>query len=320
MADPEVIQGKPVADAEKGILRYVVQGREVLLTTAIVRKFFCAEADELSAMGFMGYCRAHLLDPFAKEVYLSVIDNRPSFLVAYTTFMKRAERHRKYKGFKAGLVLQREDDAAIPIESVTGVVPAPLVAIQGELTPPGYKCIGGWCLVYRTDREDPGVGVVAVADYLQLTREGKPRKIWGDKKPTMIRKTAIAHGFRDAFPDEVGDMRIHEEFDADKPTAAEAEPIAPTDRPTEAPQAALPPAFVPLFDRMGWNTAARVVFAAKHKASEDGGLSELTKQAEAYPVLPEHALVTSTPASGFATKVAALAAVPEPADQGMLDF
>ena len=288
-------------DAEKGVMRYTVGDREILLTATIVRRFFCSDADDLSAMAFMGYCRAHRLDPFAKEVYLSVIDGRPTIQVAYTTFMKRAERHRQYKGFKAGLVLQKDDKDAVDVTGETGVVPAPLVALQGELVPPGYKLFGGWCKVLRKDREDtPALGVVALRDYIRYTKDGKVQRMWsgndGSKQATMIRKTSIAHGFRDAFPDEVGDMRIAEEYGDPEATG---KPVAEADRPTEPPHAALPPAMVPLFERLGWNTAARVMFVAEHKDNLEAATAELereVKMLDGPPANAETAVIVSTKA------------------------
>lgn len=320
MAEPEVLQGKPVRmDDEKGIVRYTVSEREVVLTSSIVRKFFCPDADDLAAMAFMGFCRAHKLDPFAKEAYLTVIDNRPTIQVAYTTFMKRAERHRQYRGFQAGLVLLKDADTAPDITGTEGVVPAPLVALQGELCPPGYKLIGGWCKVHRRDRQDmPSLGVVSVADYIRLTKEGKVQKMWSSKQATMIRKTAIAHGFRDAFPDEVGDMRINEEYDAPVPSD---DPVPAADRPTEAPQAALPPAYVPIFDTLGWNIAARVIFAAHNQDEREGliVLNELLAKEKSRPdTNPANVSALAAPESTESTTPTP--APPKDAGQGMLDF
>ena len=337
MSEPETVKATPVAnDDEKGVVRYSIRDRQILLNTAIVRKFFCSDADDMGAYAFMGFCRAHQLDPFAREAYLSYRDGKPVIQVAYTTFMKRAERHPKYKGFKAGLILQKDSADTADIETVPGVVPLPLVAVQGEFIVPGWTLLGGWALVYRKDRtNDPIVATVALVDYIATKGTGEPMFLWKGKKATMIRKTAIAHGFQNAFPDEVGDMRIREEFD-DEGKPGDTSIIE--ERPSEPLQAALPAHLEPLFDILEWNKAARAVFVAQHKGdTADEQTARLKALVDALPPKTpkvEDAVIVSGPqtalgapapgeggpTTGAVTESAPPAKVPEPKATGLLDF
>jgi len=90
--------------------------------------------------------------------------------------------------------------------------------------------------------------------------------LWRSKKATMIRKTAIAHGFQGAFPDEVGDMRVREEFD-EEPKPGDEKPIPQPEEPK-----ALPAHVEDLFSKLGWNKANRAIFLAQNKGLEEGAL------------------------------------------------
>jgi len=248
---------------EKGIVKYMVtnpmgEQQQITLTAAIVRKFFCADADDLTAHTFMWFCRSQALDPGAKEIFLSMrnVDGelRPQITVAYQSFMKKAESSEHYKGFRAGTILQRQTTATIDIESEPDVVPKPLVACIGEFVPDGYTVIGGWCKVFRSDRpENPIISTVALKDY------STGKATWKKLESTMIRKVGIAHCFRDAFPGPVGRIYITEEM----PTQAEKKfAEAP---PADAPTILIPVELQDVFANLNWNKTQCEMFVAMHR-------------------------------------------------------
>jgi len=265
---------------EKGIIKYTVvnprgEEQQITLTTAIVRKFFCPDADDMIANTFMGYCRSQSLDPFAKDIYLSVRRDRdgmlrPQMTTAYQSFMKIAEASDHYKGFRAGTILIKGPDAVVDIEGEPDIVPKPLIACPGEYVPSGYTIDGGWCKVFRSDRPDmPIISTINLKDYIQLKQDGKPVSIWRDKTATMIRKTGIAHCFRDAFPGRVGKLYITEEMPtvvAEKKTAE-----APPD---DAPKILVPPDLRESFERLGWNQTQREMFVALHRGDTINNMLE----------------------------------------------
>jgi len=288
-------------DDEKAQVEYDVAGQKIKLTVGIVRRFFCPEADELSAMTFMGFARAHSLDPFAKDCFLSMYKDgdgnpRPQITVAYQVFMRKAESHKGYSGFVAGTILQKTAEATIELEGEPGVVPKPLVACPGEFVPDGYVIIGGWCKVHRKDRTDPIVSTVSLKDY------DKGRATWKTLKATMIRKCGIAHSFRDAFPGPLGRLYLQEEF------APEID-VKQADLP-QAQIAALPTHLEPLFDVLDMNTANREMFMAERlKKTPDEIQQELEKlvAARAKPA-GGSTTVVATPADAVKAGAAAMMA------------
>lgn len=202
---------------ESGVIKYDTARGAITLTVKIVRQFFCPKATELEALAFAGYCKHTGLNPFLREVYLVKYDEAEpaSMIVAYQSFMKRAERAEGYGGFRAGIVITPDDpdvqrhplvegDKAVP------GVPPPFVAIEGTLIPPRWKLAGGWCVVSRANRP-PVVATVRLEEYLQRRRDGKPTRTWERMPATMIRKVPIGQAHRDAWPDELAGLVLEEE-------------------------------------------------------------------------------------------------------------
>jgi phage recombination protein Bet len=282
---------KKVLDEERGVIRYETPRGDITLTTAIVRKFFLANASDLEAMAFAGFCKWSGLNPFLREVYLTKMGNedQAQIIVAYSSFMKRAERAKDsqgplYKGFKAGIVLapvrsapiasqpeQPPAEPVLPVQGVAAVVPAPFIAIEGTLVPPGHALVGGWCLVWRRDRgEEPaGKAVVSVKEYTRRRRDGAIMKNWDPDSgmpATMIRKTAIGHGHREAFSDELAGFYLEEEL----PPREELrkEPVAQPEMPTAAEDVVvIPEALQPLFVKLEWSRGKVEMWLARYRES-----------------------------------------------------
>jgi phage recombination protein Bet len=255
---------------------YQVGGVEIRLTARIVREYFLPDATDTEAWAFCGFCRFSGLNPFLRECYLT----RPqeggpaTVIVAYTSFMKRAERHPQAKGWTAGIVIAPTEvvDTAtgelkppVPIqgEQVDGVYP-PFIAVQGTLKPRGYDLVGGWCKVWRKDREQPIVSVLPFDEYVRRRRDGQVMKMWGEKPGTMIRKTAIGACHRESFPDELAGFYLEEEFagNAELPRAAIEQPV---DEPKELPAAEIHPTIAQLFGELGYNRGTREMFLGRYR-------------------------------------------------------
>jgi phage recombination protein Bet len=256
----------PREDLERGVIVYTPPGAAspIRLTVGIVRRYFCPEATELDALAFAGFCRYTGLNPFTNEAYLTVIDNKAQIIVAYTSFMKRAERTRAYRGFQAGVVLMPSSPDAPKFEPevVDGVVP-PFMALRGTLIPSGYEIVGGWCRVGRNDRDEPTTAVVSMREYRRHRRDGKVMRMWDDEDgmpATMIRKTAVAHAHRDAFPNELAGFYLDTEFPVgerrfDRPVTVDAEaPVVVTP---------VPPEVMALLQRLPWTDGQREMFLAE---------------------------------------------------------
>jgi phage recombination protein Bet len=210
-------------------IEYVVPGRpdKIKLSYAIVRRFFCPKAEFQDAMAFIGFCRANALDPFNREAYLMLASEededgarskRAQIIVAYSTFMKKADQHADYDGFEAGLLVKLKNaDADFPFRNrLPEDVSPPYVAIAGSFVPEGSDLVGAWCLVWRKNRSHASPVILPLDEYLRRKKGGDVQRMWtpgvrGGKQSHMMRKTALAHGHREAYPD-LGGFHLAEEF------------------------------------------------------------------------------------------------------------
>lgn len=178
---------------------YEVMGQKVTLNADMVRKYLTkgnGNVTDQEILQFISICKYQQLNPFLNEAYLVKFANNrggednAQIIVSKEAFMKRAEGCDDYDGFKAGLIVKRGDTIEYP---------------EGEFMLPSDVLLGGWAEVYRSDRKFPYVSRVNLADY------DKGRSTWIQIKCTMIRKTALVHALREAFPAQLGALYTREE-------------------------------------------------------------------------------------------------------------
>ena len=190
-------------DAKKIV--YKVGEEEITLTRTIVRNYLTrgsAGVSDAEIVQFMALCQANKLNPFVGDAYLVKYQGSPAQMItSKDAFMKRAETGPAYEGFAAGVIVVRNNQ---------------IVEEQGSFTLPDDTLVGGWCKVWRKDRNGPFVCRVALREY----NTGK--STWAQKPGTMIRKVAIAQAFREAYPVNLGGLYVPEEE-------------APEEQPQEAP-------------------------------------------------------------------------------------
>ena len=99
---------------------------------------------------------------------------------------------------------------------------------EGSAVYDGEELLGGWAKVYRKDRTRPNYEEVKLGEY----NTGK--SLWASKPATMIRKVALVHALREAFPSTYGltydESEISVEVDAEG-TARELDDDAPRSLP-----------------------------------------------------------------------------------------
>jgi phage recombination protein Bet len=151
------------------------------ITKEDVRKYFAPNATEKEFGILMGICQSFHLNPFKREVHFVKYGNSPaSIITGYEIYLKRAERTGKLDGWKCWI---EKDDigekAVIEIKRKDQSMP-----IRWE--------------VYRKEFD-------------------KQQSTWKAMPTFMLKKVAIAQGFRLAFPDDLGGMPyIPEEMPQDK--------------------------------------------------------------------------------------------------------
>ncbi|GAI17908.1 unnamed protein product, partial [marine sediment metagenome] len=111
-----------------------------------------------------------------------------SIVISSDTFLKAAESSENFNGCEAGIILK---DTAGKLEFRDG---------SFLLPEEDNKLAGGWAKVFRKDREKPFYAAVNIAEYRKYTRTGESTHFWKEMPATMIRKVALSHALREAFP------------------------------------------------------------------------------------------------------------------------
>ncbi len=90
---------------------------------------------------------------------------------------------------------------------------------EGSAVYEGEELLGGWAKVYRKDRTRPSFEEVTLGEYIQTKTDKNgnvvPNSMWASKPGTMIRKVALTHALREAFPAALGGLYTEEEMDVD---------------------------------------------------------------------------------------------------------
>lgn len=126
---------------------------------------------------YLQICKAFNLNPFKREVHVSMYNGQMSIITGYETYIKRAER--------------------------SGVLDGWEVTTDGSVKDDSLKAI---ITISRKDRSKPFVWEVKYSEYVQRTKDGTPNKFWREKPEHMTKKVAMAQGFRLCFSDELGGM------------------------------------------------------------------------------------------------------------------
>ena len=172
------------------------RGQELQITPDDVRNVLCPSANDKEIAMFLELCRAQNLNPFIKDAYLVKYGSAPATIITgKEVFTKRAAKNKSYKGFEAGITVQRGNS---------------IERREGSAVFDGEKLLGGWARVH-VDGKHPFFDEVAFSEY----SSGKSN--WATKPGTMIRKVALVHALREAFPDDFQGLYSAEEMAQDTP-------------------------------------------------------------------------------------------------------
>lgn len=175
-------------------------GQEVTFTADEVRQRICPNLDDKELAFVMALCQSQRLNPFTKDVYITKFGDKPAQIVTgKEVFTKRAQANPRFDGMEAGITVMREGSTD-PIRR------------DGSLVMPGEILIGGWCKVYVKGYRVPIFDEVSFAEYAGRKRDGLLNSMWASKGATMIRKVALCHALREAFPDDFQGLYGEEEM------------------------------------------------------------------------------------------------------------
>lgn len=181
-------------------MTYEVNKQEVKLSGNMVKQYLTSgngEVTDQEVVMFMNLCKYQQLNPFLNEAYLVKFGNKPAqIIVSKEAFMKRAEAHKQYQGFEAGIIVERDNE---------------LVELEGAIKLSSDKLVGGWAKVYREDRKKP------ITVKISLEEFSKGQATWNQMPLNMIRKSAIVNAQREAFPETLGAMYTEDDADITQP-------------------------------------------------------------------------------------------------------
>lgn len=185
----------PIAKAEKAkkepcaLVKYEdTEGREVVLTRDDVINTISSNPriTDKEIKLFIELARAQRLNPFIKEIFITKYGDYPAtFIVGKDVFTKRAQANPLFKGMQAGIIVQRGN----------GVDQR-----EGSAMFSDEMLLGGWCKVYVQGYDVPIYDSVSFNEYAARKADGTLNAMWASKPATMIRKVAIVHALREAFP------------------------------------------------------------------------------------------------------------------------
>ena len=164
------------------------EGREVVLTREDIINTISSNPriTDKEIKLFIELARAQKLNPFTREIFITKYGDYPAtFIVGKDVFTKRAQSNPLFKGMQAGIIVQRANS----VDQREGS------AMFGD-----EMLLGGWCKVYVQGYDVPIYDSVSFNEYAARKTDGTLNAMWASKPATMIRKVAIVHALREAFP------------------------------------------------------------------------------------------------------------------------
>lgn len=184
---------KKATQQNNGMVTYEAGGESVSLSPSMVKKYLVNGSSEFitdQEVGmFISLCKYQKLNPFLREAYLIKYGSQPATMVTgKDVFVKRARRSADFDGYECGVTVYKKDGTVEDRE--------------GSLVLPNEQLVGGWCRVYVKNMRTPYYDSVSFNEYAGRKKDGSLNAQWASKPATMIRKVALAHALREAFPDD----------------------------------------------------------------------------------------------------------------------
>lgn len=194
------------------IVRYKADnGQDIEVTEQDVRDLMAANGNAMENVTsqevkmFLRLCQSQRLNPFTRDAYIVKYGNQPASVIAgKDAFVKRATRNKRYRGHEAGITVLRRFKKDGGVQTV-------IDRREGSMMLSGEELVGGWAKVYLEGYECPIFEEVALKEYTAPDRYGKNG--WSRMPATMIRKVALCHALREAFPEDLGGLYGAEEMD-----------------------------------------------------------------------------------------------------------
>lgn len=205
----------------KELARYEAEGgAEVVLDDATVRRALVKGQGSITdgeLKLFVELCKARRMNPFEGDCYLIKYGSQAASTVAGKGyFVKKAAGNPLCEGWRAGVVYLDADGREQRRE--------------GSMMLPGEELTGGWAEVYRSGWRVPVAETVSLAEY------DTKKSQWAKMPGTMVRKVALCHALREAFPNDYSGLYDRTEMDQaidGLPQEVAAEVAEPGPQPTD---------------------------------------------------------------------------------------
>lgn len=206
--EPEAAQlpAAPARSKEAIVVKYAPMGsaEEIELKFEYVEKFLVEPTksgklpSRAEVIKFMMLCKARQLNPWEGDAFLLGYDTdegpKFSLITAVQAFLKRAELNPEFDGIIGGIIVARGSE---------------IIEREGSFYMPGDEVIvGGWAKAFRKDRKNVFYASVPISVY----STGRSR--WKKDPGGMIQKVAKSACLREAFPNQLAQLYLREEFDA----------------------------------------------------------------------------------------------------------
>lgn len=212
------------------VVEYDSNGETVRLGPGMIKQYLVSgggSVNDQEVMMFLNLCRFQHLNPFLREAYLIKYgQNSPAtMVVGKDVFLKRAQRNPKFDGLQSGVIVLNQNGQIVEREGT-------FYLEQTE------ELVGGWAKVWIKGARTPFYEAVKLSEYIGRKKSGEVTEQWSKRPATMIRKVALSHALKEAFPDELGGLYAQEEM-------GDASDIVLDDAPVIMPQEEEP---VPVYE------------------------------------------------------------------------
>lgn len=244
VAQPQVKDAKELT--KEPVWTYLdSQNRQVKLSTSIVRKFFCPQADEVEAITFIKTAQSLRANPWLRQIYLIKYDPRSpaQIVVSYSYFLQLVTSMPNYRGMRSGVIVVKRktktnevldkiiqhlkpalDDPDLSDETKKRLFETlqiayenrveeepEIVEVEGAVVPPGTELYGGWAEIYLKNPENPSQHIV-IKQRVMFSEYNKNQATWRQIPATMIEIVAIRQAARRAFSETLGGVYGPEEL------------------------------------------------------------------------------------------------------------
>ena len=186
----------------------------------LVAKGSKVQPSEAEVVTFLRVCQSMGANPFLGDVHLvKYSQGAPASTVTGKDYFTKTARSLG-GSWKAGLIIQRGDE---------------IIEVEGEFKLKTDTLLGGWAEVHTKDGTMPFGAKVSLDEY------SSNQSTWSKMQNTMIRKVALVHSLREAYPERLGGVYDASEMQQSVPpsvdlvNAVEDTPVAEPPKVITAP-------------------------------------------------------------------------------------